>query len=389
MTPSGKRTLQRSSSVESAQSSSQVKGCFLLIIGLVLGAWFPGSPEVHVLASERESDQPRASVQARPAAITFVAHAIGAVTEPMALSAQPGGGALIGSLPTGANVAIGGITEVRSWLRAREVYWLRSDGPNGPLFGFAPAGSVVLSAGEPPHLDLTGVSPAALLAPESGMSDLHGSGDGASLTPNGRTDHVGAPELNLQRTEFGGDVDIPWLPGTIAPWKDLLVEAGRKHNVDPDLLAIIVLVESGGNPNAVSRSGAVGLMQLMPSTAAGVAAQLGTAGFSREMLYDPAVNIDFGASYLAQQLRAFGLSNDPDWQQSVALAAAAYNGGPGHVTQHLTRGVPLVSEAARYQRWVAGQWRERHDPVSPTFSAWWDAGGRHLVAAAEAELASG
>ena len=190
---------------------------------------------------------------------------------------------------------------------------------------------------------------------------------------------------------------IPWLPESVARWWPQLVDAGRRHAVDPELLAIVVLVESGGNPNAQSPAGASGLMQLMPATAADIARQRGITGFTADQVWDPLLNIDFGAWYLADQLRRFGRSGasansaspadlagpgDPADPATIALAAAAYNGGPGTVLRHLD-GQALPAETNRYQAWVAGMWDERHLASSPSFEAWWNAGGGALVAAAE------
>lgn len=175
-----------------------------------------------------------------------------------------------------------------------------------------------------------------------------------------------------QPTASADGISIAWLPASVARWEARLVTAGRAHGVDPELLAIVMLVESGGNPNAVSRSGAVGLMQIMPSTAAGVEAERGLVRGACNA--DARGNVDCGAYYLAQQLRAFGRTADPDWQQSVELAAAAYNGGPGSVLSGR-----LPAEAQRYRQWVGGMWHERRLRRSTTYDAWLAAGGQRLL----------
>lgn len=171
-------------------------------------------------------------------------------------------------------------------------------------------------------------------------------------------------------------VAIPWLPTSVGRFAPLLDAASVRHGVDADLLAIVVLVESGGDPAAVSPSGALGLMQIMPATGSDIAERRGIAGHVDQHLYDPAYNIDFGAWYLGNQVRRFWTGQA---SQTVDLAAAAYNGGPGRVGRHLDSGEPLPAETERYRQWVGGMWRERYLPTSQTFAAWWQAGGSRLV----------
>lgn len=97
-------------------------------------------------------------------------------------------------------------------------------------------------------------------------------------------------------------------------------EAARTYNVPAALLKAMGMVESGFDPNAVSGVGAVGIMQLMPSTAASL-------GVSDP--YDPRQNIMGGAKYVAQLIEQFkGYSN------CLELVIAAYNAGPGAVVQY-------------------------------------------------------
>jgi soluble lytic murein transglycosylase-like protein len=100
--------------------------------------------------------------------------------------------------------------------------------------------------------------------------------------------------------------------------------------VDPALLLSVVMQESGGNPRARSRKGALGLMQLMPETAK----ELGV----RQPL-QPDQNIMAGAQYLARLLKRF--------QKRLDLALAAYNAGPRRVEEAGGR-IPAIRETQRY-----------------------------------------
>jgi soluble lytic murein transglycosylase len=106
----------------------------------------------------------------------------------------------------------------------------------------------------------------------------------------------------------------------VAYWSEVRAAAGPVH-LDPRLVLAVVKVESGFRPDAVSRAGAVGLMQVLPTTAAWVWRRGGLPGaFQVERLKDPDVNLRVGAYYLAYLLeRAHG---------NVIVALSAYNGGP-------------------------------------------------------------
>jgi cell wall-associated NlpC family hydrolase len=119
-------------------------------------------------------------------------------------------------------------------------------------------------------------------------------------------------------------------PGGLSgvPYGDLFVKAGAKYGVSPKLLAAVAKVESGYDPRAVSKAGAQGLMQLMPSTARGLGVHNS---------FDPAQAIDGGAKLLARNLKEF---------KSVPLALAAYNAGGGAV--HRYGGIPPFAETQAY-----------------------------------------
>lgn len=108
-----------------------------------------------------------------------------------------------------------------------------------------------------------------------------------------------------------------------------IARAAARHNVDPNLVRAVVKVESNFNPNAVSRKGAMGLMQLMPSTAR----QLNVKN-----PFDPEQNVDAGVRHLKQLLENYG--------GDVRLSLAAYNAGSGAVTR--SAGVPHYHETQNY-----------------------------------------
>src|SRR5690606_26635852 len=119
----------------------------------------------------------------------------------------------------------------------------------------------------------------------------------------------------------------------------------RRHSVDPLLVAIVVLAESGGDPRAESPTGALGLMQIMPATAARLAADRGAPPPSRAALLHVPTNLDYGARLLAQLVR--DLTELPLDADGVHLVAAAYNGGIEQALAHVA-GAPLSAETEIY-----------------------------------------
>jgi soluble lytic murein transglycosylase len=106
----------------------------------------------------------------------------------------------------------------------------------------------------------------------------------------------------------------------------------RNYRIDPALLAAVIEVESKFEPDAKSRSGAIGLMQLLPSTAHGIAVHTGGSNFRTDDLYDPEINVRYGAWYLRHLLDKYG---------SERLALAAYNAGQTNVDRWRARGLPI------------------------------------------------
>lgn len=120
------------------------------------------------------------------------------------------------------------------------------------------------------------------------------------------------------------------------PYPAQVFEAAVDNDVAPHLLYALIREESRFEAEAVSRAGAVGLMQLMPATASRVAAQMDLAWGGIDELDNPGVNVAIGAWYAADLLR--------DGRGSVAWMLAAYNAGPGAARQWIEPGT--VGDAA-------------------------------------------
>ena len=99
-----------------------------------------------------------------------------------------------------------------------------------------------------------------------------------------------------------------------------------EHRLDPALMAAVIYQESKFHPDAKSSSGAIGLMQLTPSTAHGIALRTGGDAFRTSDLYDPEINIRYGAWYLKNLFAKY---------HSERLVLAAYNAGQGNVDRWL------------------------------------------------------
>jgi soluble lytic murein transglycosylase len=106
----------------------------------------------------------------------------------------------------------------------------------------------------------------------------------------------------------------------------------KNHDLDPALLAAVVYVESRFDPNASSDAGAVGLMQLLPGTARGIALRTGGTRFVVADLRDPEINIRYGSWYLDHLRRRYG---------ELRTVLAAYHAGQGNVDRWRRAGVGI------------------------------------------------
>lgn len=108
----------------------------------------------------------------------------------------------------------------------------------------------------------------------------------------------------------------------------LIYDESVRWSLDPHLVLGLISVESSFNPRAVSRRGAKGLMQLMPSVARTFSKELSMEG----AVFDPELNVKIGVHYLAQLVDRFG---------DIESALVAYNYGPTYVGRRLAKGAPL------------------------------------------------
>jgi soluble lytic murein transglycosylase-like protein len=181
-------------------------------------------------------------------------------------------------------------------------------------------------------------------------------------------------------------ITSPWIPATVKKWSAPIDLMAKKYQLDPNLIAIIMTMESGGDPRASSSAGAQGLMQLTGPTAKDIAAKFLKQPVGKYKLSDPATNIEFGAAYLAYLRDTFGgWQQGPSWDSTVELVAAGYNGGPG-AANRLYKGQGLTdTQTVVYSRDAFNMWRERFQKDSPTYDRWLERGGQALIDAAKAD----
>ncbi len=150
---------------------------------------------------------------------------------------------------------------------------------------------------------------------------------------------LGANRAMFSQAQFrpniptGGNVEQ-----RVARWRNIIEDAAAQYGMDPELITAVVAQESAGEPYAVSRAGARGLMQLMPATA---------RDLNVRNIFNPRENILAGTRYLRRMLDRFG---------EVKLALASYNAGPNAVEKY--KGIPPYAETQDYVEKVLAR-RER------------------------------
>jgi len=135
------------------------------------------------------------------------------------------------------------------------------------------------------------------------------------------------PERSNRGMSSIGSYQETLIPNGFGP---MIQESATRYGANPSAIAALMEIESSFNPGAVSRTGAVGLMQIQRD--AHPLYQGGT---------DPAANIDYGTQYYQQLVEQFG---DP------VIAAGAYNAGPGRMLEHIEQGRPLPAETQQHMK---------------------------------------
>lgn len=173
-----------------------------------------------------------------------------------------------------------------------------------------------------PRVTLAESAPDAFPLPAAGQAAVTGSQDPApaagvqneNLEPAKPAADTSASSPKKNENEQASTPDCSLksgYPDKIRQWCSLIEQAAGKYELDPNLVAAVMLQESGGNPKAYSKSGAVGLLQVMPSN--GIAANFrcvnGPCFASRPTmneLFDPAFNVDYGVRMLSGLIRKRG-----------------------------------------------------------------------------------
>ena len=121
-------------------------------------------------------------------------------------------------------------------------------------------------------------------------------------------------------------------------YEDIVTGHAKNYDLDPALLAAVIYRESKFDAQARSPSGAIGLMQLLPDTAKGIALHTGGSQFKVADLWNPEINVRYGAFYLRRLLNKYG---------NVRLALAAYNAGQANVDKWRAQGEGIVFPETR------------------------------------------
>lgn len=114
-------------------------------------------------------------------------------------------------------------------------------------------------------------------------------------------------------------------------YSEYVYKYSKQYNVDPILVFSIIKAESNFNPNVISSSNAIGLMQLMDSTAEELAKKEDIDFLKEKSLYNPELNIHLGVKYFSNLMK--------DYNNNYLLALTAYNAGPGNLKRWIEQGI--------------------------------------------------
>jgi len=204
------------------------------------------------------------------------------------------------------------------------------------LAGVLLAGAISLSAANPARADYAVLRSGTRLH----VQGYELSGDHVRLTLAGGSVEIAASELIAVEPEEVFPSPPPANVDFGVRYAALIRAAAQKHGVDEKLISSVIFAESNFDAKAVSRKNALGLMQLLPTTA---------AKYSVKNVFDPAQNIDAGTHYLKDLLERY--------RGNLAFALAAYNAGPEAVDRY--GGVPPIRETQNYVREVTARLTDR------------------------------
>jgi soluble lytic murein transglycosylase-like protein len=143
---------------------------------------------------------------------------------------------------------------------------------------------------------------------------------------------VNDPMLAIVIDRFASRREMGLTSPEIETLAHAILDASKQYDIDPSLVLAVIHVESRYDAFAVSPVGALGLMQILPSTGRELAARHGVDWTGPQTLFDPVSNVRLGVAYLKQLSDRYG---------STSMALAAYNWGPGRIDRRLRSGTPM------------------------------------------------
>ena len=148
-------------------------------------------------------------------------------------------------------------------------------------------------------------------------------------------------------------------------YADVIAKEARRQKIDPFIAQSLMREESYFNELAVSSSNALGLMQLLPSTAREVAGWEGVGGFNQTMLFDPAVNIRLGTRYLAYLYKTFSDKKTPEMPM-----VGAYNGGPNAMKRWIAASPYFESDPDMFVELIP--YEQTRDYIKKVYGSYWN-----------------